>query len=160
MNSINFGTTVIGEVLNRKIQLFNKGALGTKFRLVNKKSLKKEEVKDLTGTEIGSASVLNDIYQLSTTDIANVKSLTNPSKMFTDEFNSSQTQIIINEETTTKDELRNEEISIGSVKDGILDPFSCVDLDFVFAPVFPGKFQEEFVLLFDDKDSKEVRKKN
>lgn len=34
-NLVNFGTIVIGEKLNRKIQLINKGALGTNFKIVS-----------------------------------------------------------------------------------------------------------------------------
>jgi hypothetical protein len=34
-NSVNFGTIVIGEKLNRKIQLINKGALGTNFKIIS-----------------------------------------------------------------------------------------------------------------------------
>ena len=34
-NSVNFGTMVIGEKLNRKIQLINKGALGTNFKITS-----------------------------------------------------------------------------------------------------------------------------
>jgi hypothetical protein len=39
--SINFGTIVIGESLNKKTQLINKGALGTKFKITTSQEFKK-----------------------------------------------------------------------------------------------------------------------
>jgi hypothetical protein len=42
------------------------------------------------------------------------------------------------------------------VKEGYLGPFSKVEVDFSFAPLFPGKFQEEFTLEFEDEDTKDV----
>ena len=40
-NSVVFGTIVIGEKLVRKIQLINKGALGTSFELMRMRDFKK-----------------------------------------------------------------------------------------------------------------------
>lgn len=68
-NSITFGTIVIGEEIIKKIQLINKGALGTNFKLITKRESKKisqglqtselesrlEEVSD--GIKIGSVSL-------------------------------------------------------------------------------------------------------
>lgn len=39
--SIYFGTTVIGEVVQKKIQLVNKGALGTNFKILSLKENQK-----------------------------------------------------------------------------------------------------------------------
>jgi hypothetical protein len=42
-NSVYFGTIVIGDKIFRKIQLINKGALGTNFKLMKSKELKTRE---------------------------------------------------------------------------------------------------------------------
>jgi hypothetical protein len=44
MNSINFGTIVIGEQLNRKIKLINKGALGSNFQVNNMSANENSEI--------------------------------------------------------------------------------------------------------------------
>ncbi len=112
--SIYFGTTVIGESLNRKIQLVNKGALGTKFKLMTVKDFEKskEPKKD-------------------------------------DADNTDQIEL-------ENHEVKFEELKIGGIREGPIGPFSTVDLEFVFFPTFPGKFNEQFVIRFEDEDSKEV----
>ena len=50
----------------------------------------------------------------------------------------------------------NEIIKIGSVKSGFIAPFTTIDVDFQFAPSFPGKFDQEFVIKFEDENSKEI----
>jgi hypothetical protein len=42
------------------------------------------------------------------------------------------------------------------VTEGFLGPFSSIELDFYFTPSFPGKFNQDFVIDFEDPDSKEV----
>jgi hypothetical protein len=42
------------------------------------------------------------------------------------------------------------------ISEGFLGPFSTIDLDFFFSPSFPGKFNQDFVIEFEDEDSKEV----
>ena len=42
------------------------------------------------------------------------------------------------------------------ISSGFIGPFDSVDLEFLFTPTFPGKFEEDFVIKFDDPDSKEV----
>lgn len=57
-NSVNFGTIVIGEKLNRKIQLINKGALSTNFRIVpyNKSDIVKQNTEE--GIQLGDVIIL------------------------------------------------------------------------------------------------------
>lgn len=107
-DSIYFGTTVIGESLNRKIQLINKGALGTNFKLLTLKEFDKPEIQDQTNP-VGETG-----------------------------------------------EEKFEELRIGDVREGFIGPFSTVELEFLFSPSFPGKFNEQFVLKFDDENSKEI----
>lgn len=46
--SIYFGTTVIGEVIQKKIQLVNKGALGTNFKITSLKENQKAIQNEVT----------------------------------------------------------------------------------------------------------------
>jgi hypothetical protein len=48
MTTINFSTIVIAEVLNKKIELTNKGALGTNYKLLNRKDAAKSQKPDAT----------------------------------------------------------------------------------------------------------------
>jgi hypothetical protein len=64
-NSIYFGTIVIGESINRKIQLANKGALGSNFKILTLKEFKKETentnvIKELTNDSGGLVVSGND----------------------------------------------------------------------------------------------------
>lgn len=45
---------------------------------------------------------------------------------------------------------------MNQIREGTLEPFSSVELDFNFSPLFPGKFKEYYCVQFEDKDSKEV----
>lgn len=112
-NSIYFGTIVIGEELNRKVQLINKGALGTNFKLISQKDLIAQDSFRAPDSEINS-------------------------------FN------------TQQDENKIEGIRMGDVTEGYIAPFQTIDLDFFFSTSFPGKFQENFTIQFDDEDSKEL----
>lgn len=98
---------MIGESINRKIQLINKGALGTNFKLMTLKEFKRLGRND-------------------------------------------------SDEETRLEEVKEDGIRIGEVREGFIAPFSNIDLDFWFSPSFPGKFQEDFILKFDDENSKEV----
>lgn len=102
--SVYFGTIVIGEKLTRKIQLINKGALGTNFKLMDLKEFKNSSNDD-------------------------------------------------------SENLQEDGIKMGDVREGFIAPFATVDLEFSFSPSFPGKFQEDFVIKFDDENSKEVIQK-
>lgn len=75
-NSVVFGTIVIGEKLVRKIQLVNKGALGTSFELMRMSEFKKlgsqgtspdekdekKEEEPLDGIEMGEVTKAKLIY--------------------------------------------------------------------------------------------------
>ena len=50
----------------------------------------------------------------------------------------------------------NEIIQIGAIKNGFIDPFSNINLDYIFSPSFPGRFDQDFVIKFDDDNSKEI----
>jgi hypothetical protein len=123
---------VIGENLNRKIQLINKGALGTMFKLMTLKEFEKSN-------ELVKESPKNEITSLDTTT-----GVTTPPP---NDFQ-------LDKETSYQDKF--DELKIGSVREGTIGPFSTIELDFVFFPSFPGKFNEQFVLKFEDENSKEV----
>ena len=42
------------------------------------------------------------------------------------------------------------------IKEGYISPFETLDVDFFFYTLFPGKFQEGFVIQFEDTESKEL----
>ena len=140
---INFGTTVIGEVINRKITLSNKGALGTKFEIFN---LKKLTLKQ--NTESSRLSELENIMQASDNANSNLIS--------TGQSEREKSNISIIETIDAKEETKEDEITIGSIREGYIKPFSEIELDFNFAPAFPGKFHEDFAIKFEDKDSRDV----
>ena len=63
-NSVYFGTIVIGESISRKIQLANKGALGTNFKIFTLKEFKKDVKAKIAGTrpiEIFMCSVMKRV---------------------------------------------------------------------------------------------------
>lgn len=62
MNSVSFGTVVIGEKLNRKVQLINKGALGTNFKVASSSSSGKNEPTNIEGIQLGDVSNVYLIY--------------------------------------------------------------------------------------------------
>ncbi len=51
-SSIYFGTIVIGEEANRKVQLINKGALGTTFKIISQDALELRSSLDYTGSDL------------------------------------------------------------------------------------------------------------
>lgn len=57
-NFVNFGTIVIGEKLNRKVQLINKGALGTKFKIISSVSRDNNSAND-EGIQLGDVNIFN-----------------------------------------------------------------------------------------------------
>lgn len=71
-NSIYFGTIVIGEELNRKVQLINKGALGTNFKLISNKDLIAQESFRAPDSEINSFNTQQDENQAEGIRMGNV----------------------------------------------------------------------------------------
>ena len=112
---VNFGSTVIGETINRKITLQNKGALGTKFILVNKKAIPViNHGIDSTVTKsavTASEQILKENYQSSVNDLASIKP---------DIQSASTYSLRTVHHDLVKDDVKNGEISIGSVNDKIL----------------------------------------
>jgi hypothetical protein len=102
------------------MQLINKGALGTKFKLMTMEEYEKSK---------------------------------EPQK---DPSVDSENPPVTNEIDPENHEIKFEELKIGGIKEGPIGPFSTVDLEFVFFPTFPGKYNEQFVIQFEDEDSKEV----
>ena len=111
---------MIGETLNRKVQLINKGALGTKFKLLTLKEFNK----------VKKAEIKAEGENNTTAEVVNVPEEVLDTKL--------------------------DELKIGEVKEGFVGPFSTVDLEIVFFPTFPGKFNEQFVLEFEDEKSKDI----
>ena len=66
-NNVNFGTIVICEQSNRKIQLINKGALGTKFQVLQLNQVKSDDnTKSTTeseGIRLGNVTLLK-LYKM------------------------------------------------------------------------------------------------
>ena len=149
-HSVNFGTTVIGEVINRKIQLANKGALGTKFYVINSKyKSNPNHLKTLTSESI---STFQGMQHSSAIDITAMDTNAVNKLAQYDELRTNISYLDGHQDENP----RIDEILMGKIKDGFLAPFSSVELDFNFSPLFPGKFKENFVIVFEDKDSKEV----
>ncbi len=111
-SSVHFGTVVIVEEVSRKVQLVNKGALGTNFKLVGHKDLispvSGEEGRDEGGEQRGESAE------------------------------------------------SSEGIRMGSVREGYIGPFQSVEVEFLFSSTFPGKFQENYFVQFEDEDSKQL----
>ena len=126
-----FGTSVIGERLVRKIQLINKGALGTDFRL---------EPVASTPRGLGAREVLGG-------DQSSVEAGSSIGDLVKDD----------NASEDLEHEHEHKAIETGQVKEGFIGPFATVDLEFIFAPTYPGKFEEKFAIKFDDQNSAEVR---
>lgn len=123
-NSVYFGTIVIGEKISRKIQLTNKGALGTSFKLITLEQfqhLKNPPTPDSSATD-ESAIQIGQVFS----------------------------PISINHRELNFNNIKNIH---SKVKEGTLAPFSTVDLEFLFTPTFPGKFRENFVIYYEDPDS-------
>ena len=60
ISSVSFGTIVIGEKLNRKVQLINKGALGTNFKIICPVKSEKNKLTSHNddGIKLGDVSVV------------------------------------------------------------------------------------------------------
>lgn len=56
-NSVHFGTIVIAEKSLRKIQLINKGALGTNFEVLKLSEFKKKSKEEKTENETTESSI-------------------------------------------------------------------------------------------------------
>ncbi len=111
--SVYFGTVVILEEVSRRVQLVNKGALGTSFKIVRHKDL----ISPVSGEEDRNEE---------------------------------------EEEKQKKESETAEGIRLCSVKEGIIGPFQTVELEFYFSSSFPGKFQENYFVQFEDEDSKQL----
>lgn len=129
-----FGTSVIGERLVRKIQLINKGALGTDFRL-------EPVLSTPRGYEAGQRVTGDQSSSKDNSSIGDIVREENGSSSGRDLDQTDREQNII---------------EIGQVKEGFIGPFATVDLEFIFAPTYPGKFEEKFAIKFDDENSPEV----
>ncbi|XP_053705397.1 cilia- and flagella-associated protein 74-like isoform X2 [Synchiropus splendidus] len=150
--TVDFGSQLVGQNISRTITLTNKGALATHFHL------------DMSSCVISETQHV----QMSSQTPGDSGSMILPSvrskevnKLRHDLCEVSQENILAclpsNVDPQTE-ESSGEccDIHLGSVKEGKLEPFGRVKLDFYFTPSFPGENRLDFRIVFSDPNSSPI----
>ncbi|CAK8682360.1 unnamed protein product [Clavelina lepadiformis] len=193
VDSIDFGTQVVGETLHRSVTLINKGAQGTRFEFlkVPDKAPTTYTMETSLGRLTTAASTgltANDVSEPPKTTTTAHPDATSQSKrtIRTEEppetTDTSQAEgLDVTEEdydavgenesreggltrdegdeitfetpTVDYDTTGPDELKVGQVMSGEIDPFSSVRLDIVFAPCVPGDIQANFRITFANQES-------
>ncbi|KFQ14571.1 Uncharacterized protein KIAA1751, partial [Leptosomus discolor] len=152
---IDFGSHVVGETISRTINLTNRGALGTRFKVQ---------------TSAGDSSTCRATAQSSPGRTVNAHSsilwgficvfflIFPPEQLGHDILNSRPDLDTDNAHNLVEvsPEEAPVEIMLGKVTEGEIGPFSSVKLQIIFVPAVPGDVRAEFVIVFDNSDCKPV----
>ncbi|XP_078615785.1 cilia- and flagella-associated protein 74-like [Branchiostoma floridae x Branchiostoma japonicum] len=186
IETVDFGTQVIGETLKKTITLTNKGALGTKFEFIKVSDAKPRTV---TTAETSLGRLTSDMSDRA------VSSLSDQEKVHTAESghkpdihvtppdekalegdgegdagkdgekeDGGRWDVTREGETTVDFGLGSDFLDvsaldgmkIGQVAMGDIGPFSAVKLEIIFAPTVPGKVDTDFEISFSDPCSDSI----
>uniref|UniRef100_A0A8C3BZ28 Cilia and flagella associated protein 74 n=1 Tax=Cairina moschata TaxID=8855 RepID=A0A8C3BZ28_CAIMO len=137
---IDFGTHVVGETISRTINLTNTGALGTRFKV--QASAGDSSTRRATAKSSPGNTVLKTQFELS-------EQLTQGASSFRSDLDTNNAHNLMEPSEETP-----HEIMLGKVTEGEIGPFSSVKLQIIFIPAIPGAVRVEFVIVFDNPDSK------
>ncbi|XP_078697450.1 cilia- and flagella-associated protein 74-like [Branchiostoma floridae x Branchiostoma belcheri] len=186
IETVDFGTQVIGETLKKTITLTNKGALGTKFEFIKVSDAKPRTVTTAE-TSLGrltsdmsdrAVSSLSDQEKVHTAESAHKPDIhvTPPDEKALegdgegdggkdgDKEDGGRWDVTREGETTVDFGLGSDFLDvsaldgmkIGQVAMGDIGPFSSVKLEIIFAPTVPGKVDTDFEISFSDPCSDSI----
>ncbi|XP_078491264.1 cilia- and flagella-associated protein 74-like [Ciona intestinalis] len=190
VESINFGTQVVGETIRRSVVLQNKGALGSRFDFqkipenpattytleTSLGRLTTAETPGMTPNDVSERLKTSTTIPLNT---ALKSRRTQQSEGLTDNPQTAETLGKMTEFPIQDDEEYEEqrgdyrdegdeitfvtpateyqavpdELKVGEIMSGEIEPFSSVKLDIIFAPCIPGDIQANFQISFTDSES-------
>uniref|UniRef100_H2XPD8 Abnormal spindle-like microcephaly-associated protein ASH domain-containing protein n=1 Tax=Ciona intestinalis TaxID=7719 RepID=H2XPD8_CIOIN len=184
VESINFGTQVVGETIRRSVVLQNKGALGSRFdfqkipenpattytletslgRLVGCFTLHIFMTSQTTAETPGmTPNDVSERLKTSTTIPLNTalksRRTQQSERLTADNPQTAETLGKMTEFPIQGDEEYEEqhgvpdELKVGEIMSGEIEPFSSIKLDIIFAPCIPGDIQANFRISFTDAES-------
>ncbi|CAH1239266.1 Hypp5775 [Branchiostoma lanceolatum] len=183
IETVDFGTQVIGETLKKTITLTNKGALGTKFEFIKVSDAKPRTVTTAE-TSLGrltsdmsdrAVSSLSDQEKVHTAESGHKPDIhvTPPDEKALEgdgegdagkDGDGGRWDVTREGETTVDFGLGSDFLDvsaldgmkIGQVAMGDIGPFSSVKLEIIFAPTVPGKVDTDFEISFSDPCSDSI----